>query len=130
MTTTVSCSLKSKPEQEDHTMQQQGCASRDRRRDRRYPLAGTLSWCRSHDADMLTGWSSDTSRSSLSFVTARRNEPAFGEIIEMSGSGRPSQVFRVTRTAPYDDRLSLVACCVASRQDPHARRTGKDLSDW
>lgn len=113
-------------------MPQHRCAGRDRRRDRRYPLAGILCWRRAHDDDALSGWSSDTSRSSLSFVTSQRNEPAFGEIIEMSAGGHALQVFRVTRTAPYDDRLSLVACCVASRQDrrdPRRSTTGEHHAD-
>jgi hypothetical protein len=96
-------------------MQEQESACRDRRRDQRHALARTLSWRRPHEHDMRAGWTSDTSRSSLSFVTARADEPSFGEIIETSMDDRSTGMFRVTRVATYDERFSLVACCITSR---------------
>jgi hypothetical protein len=82
----------------------------ERRCEPRYPLAGTLRWRKTGGDRTLVGWLSDTSRSSMSFITSRASQPSFGERIEMIGSDRSACPFRVTRTAAYDESLSLVAC--------------------
>jgi hypothetical protein len=82
----------------------------DRRRESRYPLASRLSWRKAGNDKRLVGWLSDTSRSSVSFIASRRNQPSFGEMIEMIGPDRHEHALRVTRVAPYDENLSLIAC--------------------
>ena len=82
----------------------------DRRREPRYPTVGRVTWKKGSSKTTLRGWLSDTSRSSASFVAAAARQPSLGEEIEMIDSDRPQQRCRVMRIAPYDARLSLIAC--------------------
>lgn len=83
---------------------------RDRRCESRYSLGGTFSWRKAGGDRKFVGWLSDTSRSSVSFITSRRSQPSFGEMIEMIGSDDHEHALRVTRVASYDEDLSLIAC--------------------
>lgn len=84
-----------------------GC---DRRREPRCASAGTISWRMTGSDRAFIGWLSDRSRSSLSFITARKHAPSLGEAIEVVGSDRRRRAFRTTRIAGYDDDFSLIAC--------------------
>ena len=81
----------------------------DRRRESRYPLASTLSWRKAGHDKRFVGWLSDTSRSSVSFIASRKSQPSFGEVVKMTGPDGHEQALRVTRVAPYDETLSLIA---------------------
>jgi hypothetical protein len=97
--------------------------SSERRREVRTEAAGRIAWRTAPGQPPVrppaehVGWLSDRSRSSVSFITATATQPSFGQQIEVcSGGGRrrQRQRWRVARTAPYDDQLSLVACTTIS----------------
>ena len=83
---------------------------RDRRREVRRVRAGQIRWRRTGTCTTFHGWLSDVSPASVSFIAPARSRPASGEEIEVFGSDRGQQRYRMTRIAPYDQRLSLVAC--------------------
>ncbi len=83
---------------------------RDRRSDPRYPLAGKIFWRKPARTLNVLGWLSDTSRSGVSFVTKDNDRIVLGEEIELLNASREIQRYCITRIAPYDSRLSLVAC--------------------
>ncbi len=82
----------------------------DRRRERRIAQAGRIRWRKAGTHTTFHGWLSDQSRSSVSFVASASARPTCGEEIEVIASNRSRQRYRVTRTASYDDRLSLIGC--------------------
>lgn len=86
----------------------------DRRRENRRVVAGRILWNRPGRRVNYIGWLSDVSNSSASFITAQSCRPAVGEHVELMGNNNKSRQCRVTRTAAYDARLSLVACEQAS----------------
>ena len=83
---------------------------RDRRSEPRYPVAGRVFWRKPGRSLSYPGWLSDASASSASFITAGPVRLTVGEQVQLSGSKHAAQHCRVTRIAPYDDNLSLVAC--------------------
>ena len=85
----------------------QGC---DRRGDYRHPAAGQCMWRKSGSRATFQGWLSDRSRTSVSFITASAAPSASGDEIELIGPGRSHRQYRITRIAPYDGHLSLIAC--------------------
>jgi len=84
--------------------------NQDRRTEQRYHTAGRVAWMPAGMPHGHVGWLSDRSRLSVSFVTSGRSQPATGQEIEIRCPAFPPERFRVTRVAPYDDHLALVAC--------------------
>jgi hypothetical protein len=82
----------------------------ERRSEPRYPLAGTVFWRKPGTNLKIRGLLSDTSISSVSFITAEGRRPSVDEYIELTGPDHSMQWCRVARTAPYDRTLSLIAC--------------------
>ncbi len=82
----------------------------DRRSEHRYPLGGRIFWRRSGRPARYPAWLSDTSLSSVSFITAEAVQPSPNDRIELTGHGCSELRCRVTRTAHYGARLSLVGC--------------------
>lgn len=91
----------------------------DRRKDTRLAAAGRIHWRRDSDATAHRGWLSDRSQSSLSFIAGSPIEPKVGDRISVVGPDRCYRVYRVVRTTPYDNDLSLVAC---TSNDPSPSR--------
>jgi hypothetical protein len=85
-------------------------ARHDRRCETRHPSAGQLTWRQSGGNQTFTAWLSDTSPTSMSFVTYAKRRVEFGEEIELGGIGDSPQRCRIMRIAPYDHDLSLIAC--------------------
>ena len=94
----------------------------DRRREPRYPTVGRVTWKREGSKTTSRAWMSDTSRSSASFVAAAARQPSLGEEIEMIDSDQSKQRCRVMRIAPYDARLSLIACRNVASDDSRMTR--------
>jgi hypothetical protein len=82
----------------------------DRRSERRYPAAGKIFWQTAGKRDRKTGWLSDRSASSVSFITAAGIGVQPGETIDLIDATNVTQQCQVARTEPYDERLSLIAC--------------------
>lgn len=82
----------------------------DRRSERRYPAAGKIFWQTTGRRGRSVGWLSDRSASSVSFITAAGVGVQPGEAIDLIDAKNVTQQCRVTRTEPYDEHLSLVAC--------------------
>ena len=87
----------------------------DRRGEVRGVRAGQIRWRRAGTCTTFRGWLSDASPASVSFIAPDRSRPASGEEIEVFGADRGQRRYRVARIAPYDERLSLVACRRVSR---------------
>lgn len=83
---------------------------RDRRSEPRYPVSGRVFWRKPGRSLSYAGWLSDASTASASFITADHARLTVGEQVQLTGSKHAAQCYRVTRIAPYDDKLSLVAC--------------------
>ncbi|MCK4660853.1 MAG: hypothetical protein KAV82_15140 [Phycisphaerae bacterium] len=83
---------------------------RDRRTEPRWAKAGKVSWGNAGTYATFPAWLSDESRSSVSFITSAGTLPDLGDRIELIGLHLFPQQYHVTRTAPYDGRLSLIAC--------------------
>ncbi len=80
----------------------------DRRSENRYPIAERILW-KTAGSDFCPGWVSDRSSSSISFVTAMNDPLSQNEEIELVGSNKSCDRFRVTRTSHYGEHF-LVAC--------------------
>ena len=87
-------------------------AKSDRRSAQRHDAAGRVLWNRPGRHSKYAGWLSDASPSGASFVTATTRPLSVGDVVEVQPLGADSapQRCQVTRIAPYDRRLSLVAC--------------------
>ena len=85
-------------------------ATDDRRTQARQAQAGRIMWRKAGDHATFAGWLSDLSPSSVSFVASARVQPTAGDEIEVIDPDRSRHAYRVTRIAPYDARLALVAC--------------------
>jgi len=83
----------------------------DRRRERRYEVAGRMWWARGETEERYAGWLSDASAGSVSFITSAEARPRFGEEVELitGVTGAPPRG-RVERVSAYDEHLCLVAC--------------------
>ena len=82
----------------------------DRRREPRQTAAGRISWFVSGDQAKRTGWLSDATASSVSFVTCGSCRPVHGEEIEVVRRDQSRQRSLVTRVEAFDERLILIAC--------------------
>ena len=84
----------------------------DRRSEERHDAAGRVFWNQPGRCSTYAGWLSDDSLSGTSFVTATSRRLSVGDVVEVQPQGADSapQRCQVTRIAPYDRRLSLVAC--------------------
>ena len=82
----------------------------DRRSEPRYPVAGRVLWGKPGRSPSCLAWLSDASASSASFITANHAHLTVGAQVQLAGSKHAARHYRVTRLAPYDDKLSLVAC--------------------
>ncbi len=92
--------------------------SEDRRLELRAEASGKISWFRRDGQEPLQGWLSDRSCSSFSFITAASTQPGMGEAIEVIGAFPMIRRGCVTRVAPYDESLSLVACRLHADDSP------------
>ncbi len=81
----------------------------DRRTEQRRPAGGRISWRRADDGETHRAWLSDVSARSLSFVAGAGTPPRPGERLEVRDTGGARRCCCVTRVAPYDARLTLVA---------------------
>jgi len=86
----------------------------DRRHEQRRNTAGRMSWKKTSGQTKYVGWLCDASPSSVSFIAAAWCKPAPGEEVELINPNRRTRRFQVTRTAFYDDNLSLIACRAAA----------------
>lgn len=84
-------------------------SNEDRRRERRYAVAGRVAWRRATDEAPASGWLSDASGNSFSFITSAEGAPSHGEQIEIQDH-RVWPPLKVTRVAAYDANTTLVAC--------------------
>lgn len=91
----------------------------ERRCERRYPLAGRVFWWKPGRNLKVLGRLSDTSLSSVSFITATGMRPSVNEHIELTGPDHSTHHCRVARTTPRDRRLSLIACEATAEHSPH-----------
>jgi hypothetical protein len=82
----------------------------DRRGDPRQARAGRITWRKVGTPVTLSGWLSDASRSGLSFVASTRTGLKQGDRLEWLGADSVRRHYSVTRVAPYDEHLSLIAC--------------------
>lgn len=90
----------------------------ERRAERRYALGGRIFWRKPGSKLDVRGWLSDTSLSGVSFVTGTGRRPTLNEDIELTAPDRSTLRCRVARIAPYDSRLSLVACKATAEHGP------------
>ena len=83
----------------------------DRRSEQRHDAAGRVFWNKPGRHIKYAAWLSDASPSGTSFVTETSTRLSVGDVVEVQPHGADSapQRCRVTRIAPYDRRLSLVA---------------------
>ncbi len=81
----------------------------DRRTERRRPVGGRIRWRRADDDELHRAWLSDVSVRSLSFVVGAAAPPRPGERLEVQDAGGARRSCCVTRVAPYDAHLMLVA---------------------
>jgi len=84
-------------------------ASDDRRGERRVAVAGRLTWRGSDNDVTATGWLSDESDRSLSFITTADRTPMPGDQILLRLPGFIRRRCRVTRVAPYGEGSWLIA---------------------
>lgn len=92
-----------------HLVERRGDA--DRRREERHPVGGRIHWTRAGRSLAFTGWLSDVSDSSVSFISSSRNSLRPGEEIEVTkDSGGLPPHFQIIRITPFDEKLSLIAC--------------------
>jgi hypothetical protein len=90
----------------------------DRRDESRAPSAGRITWRYPGDSELFSGWLSDGSHCSVSFITATSRGPAGSELIEIVEPNGRARTYEVTRTSLYDETLSLVACQVVVTAPP------------
>ncbi|MCK6457959.1 MAG: hypothetical protein L6Q92_15700 [Phycisphaerae bacterium] len=81
----------------------------DRRSTERVCVSGRIEWKRAGDDGLRRGWLSDRATDSLSFIVGTDVRPSLDDVIEIVHVDRPPENLRVTRIAPYDDHLSVVA---------------------
>jgi hypothetical protein len=83
---------------------------RERRAEAREPLAARIQWRMAGSEQTRTGWVSDQSRSSVSFVsTVNDSLPVNQEIEVIRPAGPLAGLFRVMRVTDYGSG-SLIAC--------------------
>ena len=87
----------------------------ERRSAHRHAKAGKLWWLGERDENFSTGWTADTSRSGVAFVTAAADRIHPGETVSVSTTDprknfTDCETLRVCRIAPYGPALALVAC--------------------
>ena len=84
----------------------------ERRREPRYPLRGMILWAPTDGKRTFTGWLSDVSPRSVSFIASSSRKPALGDEVELHRTGCLRKRCRVTRTSTYShgESLVLVAC--------------------
>ena len=83
--------------------------SEERRRERRLPVAGRVKWCNVNCENAYWAWLSDASPSSIAFIMSTDTLALMDDEIVLTGPNAPHGTLRITRIAPYDDALSLVA---------------------
>lgn len=85
-------------------------ARKERRLERRYPVACKCVWRKSGESREVRAYMSDMSMAGVSFITSTRQRPSINEAIELVGLDQSTQFLRVARTTAYDRQNSLVAC--------------------
>ena len=91
------------------------CEQWERRSATRYPTPGKL-WCLGEqDENFATGWTTDTSKSGLAFVTRAGDRVSAGDKIDVAHTdprnGPPEcETLQVCRVEPYGPSIYLIAC--------------------
>ncbi len=92
-------------------------ADERRREPRRMASQERITWTRDPDTKTHGGWVSDVASASVAFVTATREIPNPGEVIDLavaSHEAKPEyRKLKVVRTSPVDHHFSLVGCVEA-----------------
>ena len=92
-----------------------GCQQWEQRSAGRHAMPGKLWWLGERDDDFALGWTANSSRSGVAFITSAGEHVRVGETVSVSRIDphehfAECETLRVCRVGPYGPSLRLIAC--------------------